>query len=47
MSSHPVQGSAIVPMIVRIPRTEEMSASEPRHAPAIRSLWPPTYLVSE
>ena len=47
MSSQPVCGSEIVPMIVRMPRTVAMSVSAPRQAPAMRSLWPPTYFVSE
>ena len=45
--SHPVFGSHIVPRIVRMPRTGSSAAVAPEHPPAIRSEWPPTYLVSE
>ena len=38
ISSQPVHASAIVPRIVRIPRTLAITSSAPMHAPAIRSL---------
>ena len=40
-------GSHIVPRIVRIPRIGSSAAAVPEQPPAIRSEWPPTYLVSE
>jgi hypothetical protein len=38
MTSQPVMGSAMVPRMVRNPRTGAMTDSAPRQAPAIRSL---------
>src|SRR3982074_932470 len=40
-------GSSCVPMALRIARMGCRSAAEPRIAPPMRSLWPPTYFVRE
>ena len=47
INSQPVLGSHIVPRIVRMPRIGSSAAVVPEQPPAIRSEWPPTYLVSE
>src|SRR5271168_4336593 len=43
----PVLGSHIVPRIVRMPRIGSSAWAAPEQPPAIRSEWPPTYLVSD
>src|SRR5271166_1760024 len=47
ISIQPVLGSHIVPRIVRMPRIGSSAWAAPEHPPAIRSEWPPTYLVSD
>ena len=40
-------GSSCVPMALRMARIGFRSLTEPSTAPPMRSLWPPTYFVSE
>jgi hypothetical protein len=47
MISQPVCGSLMVPNALRMARMGFSAAAVPRTAPATRSLWPPTYFVSE
>ncbi|MNR17230.1 hypothetical protein D3C85_1338770 [compost metagenome] len=46
-SSQAVCGSVLVPQMVRISPTRAIRSAEPMQPPAIRSEWPPTYLVRE
>ncbi len=46
-SSQAVCGSAVVPQMVRISPTRAMMSAPAMQPPAIRSEWPPTYLVRE
>ena len=47
MSSQQVCGLRFEPKEDRMGRIFAMSADDPRQPPATRSLWPPTYFVSE